>query len=377
MIEVFIPEYAVFWGLLNLGVSALIIKLRWRNKGSVFNKIIMALGAAVFIVCMVPPASVPFTIKNADAAYRKAFGNSYLDDRSLDSRQGFMRKPFSMQDYFFGQRTSDYTIRENVLFYEGTAGKDAGIRLRFDAYTPPPANGNPEKYPVLIRIHGGSWSMGDKGASNYAEINKHAVNQGYAVFDIQYGLYYQGSLMGGLGAPGSLKGDFDIDDMVRHIGIFFTYLADHADEYGADLGSVFISGGSAGGQLAVASALGITGGKYTDILDPRLNVRGLIPYYPADSLPPAVGIGGSADLVDPIALVDRNSPPCLIYHGTHDGIVDPVYASILKETYDRNGGSPCALLWMDFAGHGSDFYTPGYYNQIFTYYMERFMLQYK
>jgi len=140
---------------------------------------------------------------------------------------------------------------------------------------------------------------------------------------------------------------------------------------------VFISGGSAGGQLAVASALGITGGKYTDILDARLHVRGLIPFYPANNLSPNVGIGGTPDLVNPVALVDEYSPPCLIYHGTHDGIVDPKYATILQNTYKDNSTAPCALIRMNFASHGSDFYTPGYFNQIFTYYMERFMNQYK
>ena len=31
------------------------------------------------------------------------------------------------------------------------------------------------------------------------------------------------------------------------------------------------------------------------------------------------------------------------------------------------------LLTMPYAGHGSDLYFSGYYNQVFLYYMERFM----
>jgi acetyl esterase/lipase len=378
MIEVFIPEYAIFWGLLMLGVSILIVKLMWRNKSSVFNKIILVAGIIICAICLIPLAAVPYTIRKADAAYREAFGSNYLDNEYVNEQYGFMRSPFSLQNYFFGTRTNDYIIKENVLYYSGTDGIDAGIKLHFDAYMPLADNGNFQgQNAVLIRIHGGSWTMGDKGFSNYSETNKHFVNQGYTVFDIQYGLNDQNPSFASSFVPASVKGNFNIDDMVRHIGIFTRYLANHADEYGADLNSVFISGGSAGGQLAVASALGITSGKYTDILDSRLNVRGLIPFYPANSLSPYVGIGGTPDLVNPVALVDEYSPPCLIYHGTHDGIVDPKYASILRNIYMDKSNAPCALLWMNFASHGSDFYTPGYFNQVFTYYMERFMSQYK
>jgi len=86
-----------------------------------------------------------------------------------------------------------------------------------------------------------------------------------------------------------------------------------------------------------------------------------------------MGIGGTPDLVDPVALVGEDSPPCLIFHGTHDGIVAPRHASILQRAYKDRSSAPSALLWMNFASHGSDIYTPGYYNQIFLYYMERFM----
>jgi acetyl esterase/lipase len=381
MIEVFISEYAVFWGFLFLGASILIIRLRWKNSGSVYNKIVLAAGIIVYAICLVPLASVPFMIRNADATFRKAFGKVNQDEKTIGDQHGFMGSPFSLQNYFFGTRTLDYIVRENVLYYEGAEGVDAGVRLHFDVYMPVADGGNPQnRNSVLIRIHGGAWILGDKGFSNYSESNKHFVNLGYVVFDIQYGLNNQNTsymTSASSRAPASVKGNFDIDDMVRHIGIFTAYLADHAGEYGADLNSVFISGASAGGQLAIATALGITGGKYTDILDSRLHIRGLIPFYPANNLSPSLGIGGTPDLVDPVALVGEDSPPCLIYHGTHDGIVDPKYASILRKAYEDRSSAPCALLWMNFAGHGSDFYTPGYYNQVFMYYMERFMYRYR
>ena len=370
MTEVFISEYAVFYGLSMLASSVLIMKLRWRNKKNIFNKIISAAGILIFAIFLIQLFSIPSIIRNADAAYREAFGDIYLDKKNIIQIE-FMKKQFSLQDYLFSKRTRNYIVEENVLFYE----EPAGVKLYFDVYMP--LAGQSVQNSVLIRIHGGAWTVGDKGFSNYSATNKHFVNLGYVVFDIQYGLSDQDPYFAGDAVPANVKGNFDIDDMVRHIGIFTSYLAGHADEYGANMDSVFISGASAGGQLAIASALGISGGRYTDILDSRLNVKGIIPFYPANGLSPKVGIGGTQDLVDPAELVDENSPPCLIYHGTHDGIVPRQIASIFQQTYREKSNAPCALLWMNFAGHGSDIYTPGYYNQIFMYYMERFMQQYK
>ena len=93
--------------------------------------------------------------------------------------------------------------------------------------------------------------------------------------------------------PAYKKGNFNIDDMVRHIGIFTNYLSDNVDEYGANLDSVFISGGSAGGHLTCAVALAIASGDYTDIFSANLTIKGLVPFYPANDLMNFFGISGS------------------------------------------------------------------------------------
>jgi len=373
MIEVFISEYAVFWGYSMLGISLLIKKLLLKYKKFIFDKIILSAGILIFVIFLIPLFSVPVIIKNADTAFREAFGNEYLNNFN-NKQNGFMKNPFSLQDYLFGKHTLNYIVKEDVLYYE----EPNGLKLRFDAYMPVSDNFSLKNLnPVLIRIHGGAWTMGDKGFSNYSAANKHFANLGYVVFDIQYGINNQNPSFAGAAVPAAVKGNFDIDDMVRHIGIFTAFLADNADTYGADTDSVFISGASAGGQLAIAAALGITSGRYTDILDSRLKIKGLIPFYPANGLSPNVGIGGAPDLVDPGLLAGTKSPPCLIYHGTHDGIVPPRIATNFKEIYSEKSYAPCALIWMNFSGHGSDIYTAGYYNQIFMYYMERFMHQYR
>lgn len=372
--EVFLPEYSLFFGMMLFGAAVLIIRLRWKKKRSVFNKIIAATGLACFLACAVPLASVPFMLDDSEKSYQEAFGSGYIEDPIVSGSGLFMSAPFSMQDYFFGTPSRDYILKENVLYYEGTEGADTGKKLYFDAYMPPQNSGLPGGNSVLIRIHGGGWTIGDKGSSNYAEVNKYFASQGYVVFDIQYGLNSKDKFVEFAPVPENVSGDFTIDDMIRHIGIFTSYLADHAGEFNANLDSVFISGGSAGGQLTIATALGISSGDYSGIFDPRLNIKGYIPYYPAIGM---AKIGGDPDLIYPTALVRQDSPPCLIYQGTLDGLVNPERATAFREAYLDKGNGKCALLLFPFASHGSDFYFSSYYNQIFTYYMERFMYQFR
>ena len=45
--------------------------------------------------------------------------------------------------------------------------------------------------------------------------------------------------------------------------------------------------------------------------------------------------------------------------------------------YHKEGNDHCAILWAPLGGHGCDSYYSGYYNQVFIYYMERFMYLYR
>ncbi|MCP4760200.1 MAG: alpha/beta hydrolase fold domain-containing protein [archaeon] len=168
-----------------------------------------------------------------------------------------------------------------------------------------------------------------------------------------------------------------MNEIVNHTGEFTKYLGIHADEYGANLDSVFISGGSAGGQLTLAMALGIHNGTYSDIFGGGLTIKGIVPFYPANQencesffLP-----GESrCEFLDPGLLVEIGAPPCLIFQGTQDNLIER--ANSFKSTYDEKGND-CAIIYMPFAGHANDLYYSGYYNQVFLYYMERFLYIYR
>jgi acetyl esterase/lipase len=359
ILEVFVPEYSLYIGLEALGAGVLLFGL---SKRRWLRWVGFAAGVVLFAFFTLPLALTLNRISDYENSYRLAF--------EIGRQEVKNEKPFSLQDYFLNRLSGKYSVVEDIIYHEGAEGIDNGIELRFDGYWPEDAQG--VKLPTLIRIHGGAWSIGDKGASNYAQMNKHFASLGYAVFDIQYGLNNGSKFVEFAPAQEKVEGPFTIDDMMRHIGIFTKHLADRSVELNADISQVFVSGGSAGGQLASALALGLASGKYSKILDPRVNVIGLIPFYPANGLSQ---IGGTPELIDPIALVDQDSPPCLIYQGTHDGIVNPAIALNFYDAYLASGNIECCLLSMPLASHGSDIFFTGFYNQVFVHYMERFMNQ--
>lgn len=377
ILEVFVPEYALFYAIGYLSVGLLLLKLMDNILKSPYKSLLLAVVCLIFAACMLPFAATPLLLENAEREYTVAFGADYKDEAGF--RSGLFRQvPFSLPEYFYGTPSGDYNLKENVIYYQGSQGVDKGLQLSFDVYTPPKDKGRlPGGNSVLIRIHGGGWTIGNKGSGNYAQVNKYFASQGYVVFDVQYGLADKPKLVKSYPVEATRVGNFNIDDMVRHIGIFTKYLAEHKDEYGANLDSVFISGGSAGGQLITAAGLGIASGNYTDMLDPEITIKGLIPFYPANGLPKNVGLSGRTELLDPTLLVSENSPPSLIYQGDHDGMVDPEIAHRFKTAYLQKDNAKCAVINMPFGSHASDFYFSGYYNQVFLYYMERFMYQYK
>jgi len=275
----------------------------------------------------------------------------------------------------------DCVVMEDISFYNGSVGIGNGLRLFFDAYLPPSTDQSlPGANSTLIRIHGGGWTVGDKGTGNMPLMNRYFAAQGYCVFDIQYGLNNQSNFLRfaqGI-TPENVMGNYSINDMVRHIGLFCKYLALHQIEYHVNLSSVFVSGGSAGGHLTCVTALAIASGNYTSIFGSGITIKGFVPFYPANGMANLIDGGiGTQEFYDPASLVSAASPPCLVYQGNQDGLVNPQISQDLKDRYTDQGNPACMVIFFPFAGHGSDIDFYGYYNQFFLYYMERFLYLYR
>ncbi len=375
--EVLVSAFALFYSLMFLSAGVLIIKLLNKNKKIYIKIFFLVITLYVSVICLLPITSVPTLIKNAEISYINAFSMDYKSIPDFE-RQEFRQVKFSIPEYFFGTISKDFIVRRDIPFYIGTDGNDKDLRLYFDVYS---SSKDSDLLPggnsVLIRIHGGEWKYGDKGFMNSAQMNKYFASQGYVVFDIQYGLSTFNNEKQPKSSDEHRYGEFTTNDMVRHIYKFIKYLAENHKEFNANINSVFISGSSAGGNLALASGLAFTNNEYSDIGASRVNIRGIIPFYPANGLAHSMGVGQSEFFASPELLVNNQSPPCLIFQGINDGIVKPVVTQQLHAEYLNQENENCAIINMPYGGHSSDVYFSGYYNQVFLYYMERFMYQYR
>ena len=306
---------------------------------------------------------------NFDETFNPLFGGDWKNSITADVEEHFLSKPYHFTQYFLGVPQKECIVLTDILFFNGSESSyevDEDILLYFDVYMPSNiGNELPGQNSTLIRFHPGGFEWGNKGIGNNIHMNKYFASQGYIVFDVQYGLN-EGFIE--FVTPENTKGDFDITDIVRHVGNFTHYLSLHNSEFGANLDSVFFSGASAGGQLACAAAWGISSGAYTHFFSSNLTVKGVIPYYPSNGV-----FGTSNPFNNPNLMIESDSPPCLIYHGKQDGNVPLRISEDILYRYISQGNQRCCVLTLPFAGHSSEVYFPGNYNQIFLYFMERFM----
>jgi len=372
IIAIISGQFGIFFSIIFFANTILLLKLKHRDwKSKKFYRT-TTIGILVSGLLLVPLFLTQHTINDIERNFSNTFGPNWRDRIPSEATQYFLKTPFSIPSYFLGIPPKDCKIEKNTLFYN-----DEGIQLYFDAYMPlNKEKALPGENSTIIRIHGGGWVSGDKGMMNMMQMNKYFAAQGYTVFDIQYGIDVNPLFSLDPLTPDYKKGDFNIDDMMRHIGIFTKYLANKSSLYDANLDSIFISGGSAGGHLTCAVALAIASENYTDVFSGNLTVKGLIPFYPANGQMGFFGISGSDEFKNPEKLIETDSPPCLIFQGTHDILNYFSISRNIQNTYNAKGNENCAILWMPLGGHASDIYFAGNYNQIFLYYMERFMYLY-
>lgn len=105
--------------------------------------------------------------------------------------------------------------------------------------------------PVMIYIHGGGWIQGSREDHTY--YSKAFAEHGYVVFSV----------------------DYDLSSAERHLAEVtelqltdaFAWVKKHAAEFGADVSRLYVTGGSAGGNLALELSYKINAGVYQTSID--------------------------------------------------------------------------------------------------------------
>lgn len=240
--------------------------------------------------------------------------------------------------------------------------KDGDAAQRLDIYFPEQKPKEP--LPLIVHIHGGGWM----GGSKYPCDVRRMTAQGYVVASVEYRFSQVAKF------PAQIQ---DCQAAIR-------WLRANAQRYHINPGKVGVIGGSAGGHLS--ALVGVSGGKKAfaaiggneeqsdavqcvcDIFGPKnfasvmvqaatdKNVKNIFKFNtPSDPYSELIGAKLSdkekTSAVSPIAYVDKNSPPFLILHGTHDDLVPYAQSEEFEAAMKKNG----ATVWLQKfpgAGHG-------------------------
>ncbi len=334
-----------FWWVFA-SVSLVLVLVKWGNPAYyTAGTVVSAVAMLVFLSTVVRAMRVA---KDIDTNFNKAYSTTGHKSSNI----------YSIWRTFNG--LGDKQVKPVAHTY--VSYDDKALSLDFYAAR---ATG---KHPLVIVIHGGSWSGGDN--KQLPELNTHLAKQGYHVASINYRLASQKHFP----AP--------IEDVAAAI----RYLKSKSAELNIDTNRMVLLGRSAGAQIAMVAG-------YT-LQDP--SIKGVINYYgPADMIwgyhnPANRMVFNSCKIIEDyiggtykqlpkeytyssaVENVNAGIPPTLSIHG----ITDPLCAyehSTRLDTKLQTVGVKHYLLTLPWATHGCDYTLYGPSGQLATYTTDRFL----
>ena len=258
-----------------------------------------------------------------------------------------------------GQSNSEITILKDVVY--GHAG---GVDLKLDLAHP---TGGIGPHPAIVFFHGGGWQQGNK--SHMHKWLRMFAAEGYLAVTVGYRF-----------AP-EFKWPCQVEDAKNAV----RFLRAHAAKYNVDPNRIGVMGESAGGYLALMSAVtdrkdSLEGnGGWTNYSS---KVQASASYFSAadfttsrPALSPAVeeevqryynkslqqvltDFTGATSPDDPIlkrisvsAYIDKNDPPVLLFQGDKDPFVSVEQAEKLNRALEE-ANVPHELIIVEGGGHG-------------------------
>lgn len=168
-----------------------------------------------------------------------------------------------------------------------------------------PETPSPALRPLLIYVHGGGFSGGDRAGGH--KLCTALSEQGIAAATITYTLYMKDK---SFSCDGVLSEKIKaIQFAANQLWQATAFFADRADEYGIDPSKIFIAGSSAGAETVLHAAFWDRSVMqlYGDPLAERFQYAGLI--------------GGAGAMMDINAITRKTAVPAMLFHGSADPLV--------------------------------------------------------
>ncbi|WP_405149300.1 alpha/beta hydrolase [Sphaerisporangium sp. NBC_01403] len=209
---------------------------------------------------------------------------------------------------------------------------DAGRRNLLDLYH---HRSRPEGAPVMIHMHGGTYSGGHKNSQSLPLLY-HLAGQGWVCISANYRL-----------RPEAQHPDHLID-----LKKIIAWVRGHAHEYGADPSTLFVAGSSAGGHMAALAALTQNDPAFQPGFEAAdTSVTGAI--YLNGWYGTYFGQGPESS---PLAHIAPDAPPFLVAHGDLDPQVPAADARHFAEHLRQTSAAPVVYAELRGGNHAFDLY---------------------
>ncbi|WP_085870721.1 MULTISPECIES: alpha/beta hydrolase [unclassified Nocardioides] len=253
-------------------------------------------------------------------------------------------------------RMRDLTVRvEKDIAYAPEHGK----RGLLDIYLP--AEGEVSNAPVLLQVHGGGWTIGNKDQQGIP-LMQHMAAKGWVCVAINYRL-----------AP---RNPFpaQIIDVKQAIA----WIREHIEEYGGDPDYIAITGGSAGGHLTALAAVTQNDPAYQPGFEGAdTSVAAAVPHYGVYDFSGCTGLRSAELMRDrflaprvvrkswaedpevfeagtPLLRITKEAPDFFVLHGAHDSLVSVEQARLFVERLRETSGATVVYAELPGAQHAFD-----------------------
>ncbi len=230
-----------------------------------------------------------------------------------------------------------------------------GRELEMHLFNPKDHNPATDRRPVFLFIHGGGWAGGEP--LRFYSFAKHFADLGMVTASIQYRLWDR-----------SGKGN-TVFDCVKDGRSAVRYLRENAADLGIDPNKIAISGGSAGGHVAVSTALFDEVNEPTDNLDVSCRPDLMVLLNPViDTSERGYGkerIGERWKELSPVHHVKPGLPPALIFHATGDQVV-PYIGSKQFHELSLKSGNESELVDYEGGWHGYFIFDLNLYDAVIS-----------
>ena len=290
----------------------------------------------------------------AEDALTEALGADYLDHLETRPTPADLATPWRQLVNPFRVRNVEVLVERDIAY-----APEHGKRGLLDVYHP--ASGVPADAPVLLQVHGGGWSIGNKDQQGIP-LMQHLAAKGWVCVAINYRLSPRDAFPA------------HVVDVKRAIA----WIRENIADYGGDPAYLAITGGSAGGHLVALAAL--TAGDRTlqpGFEDADTSVQVAVPHYGVYDFAGSTGLRSAEQMRDeflgprilqrrwaddpeafeaasPLLRITEDAPDFFVLHGALDTLVAVEQARLFVEKLRSTSKRSVVYAELPGAQHAFD-----------------------